>query len=61
MAKDDHAEPNPAEAPAPEPVPDEGWSEEGRRWYEELKEEEGSIAPWLSLEWTGQRMRVRRG
>lgn len=37
------------------------WSEQGRRWYEELKEEEATIAPWLSLEWTGERMRVRRG
>ncbi len=39
----------------------EGWSEKGRRWYEEMKEEEASIAPWLSLEWTGEWMRVRRG
>lgn len=39
----------------------QGWSEEGRRWYEELKAEESTIAPWLSLEWTGERMRVRRG
>ncbi|MGI5835708.1 MAG: hypothetical protein ACOX87_04340 [Chloroflexota bacterium] len=38
-----------------------GWSEQARRWYEELKEQETAIAPWLSLEWTGERMRVRRG
>lgn len=39
----------------------EGLSERARRWYEELKEEESAIAPWLGLEWTGERMRVRRG
>ncbi len=42
-------------------TPDAGWTERGRQWHEELKEEEGNIAPWLNLEWTGQEMRVERG
>ncbi|MGE5620646.1 MAG: hypothetical protein ACM3US_15470 [Sphingomonadaceae bacterium] len=61
MTNRDREEPNPADSPTPEPASEGGWSEEGRRWYEELTEEEGTIAPWLSFEWTGEQMRVRRG
>lgn len=43
------------------PDPHEGFSETARRWHEELKQEEGSIAPWLNLEWTGEDMDVKRG
>ncbi len=52
--------PTPAADPGPA-ASEEGFSEEGRRWYEELKDEEESLAPWLNLEWTGKQMKVRRG
>lgn len=43
------------------PDPHEGFSETARRWHEELKQEEDSIAPWLNLEWTGENMDAKRG
>ena len=42
-------------------TPDDGFGESARRWHEELKQQEGSIAPWLNLEWTGEDMDVKRG
>lgn len=46
---------------SPSTPPDGRWREDAYQWYSELKGEEHAIAPWLSLEWTGERMRVRRG
>ncbi len=46
---------------APDPLESALWREDALRWYLELREDEQVIAPWLSLEWTGERMRVRRG
>ncbi|HEX2987119.1 MAG TPA: hypothetical protein VHS06_03000 [Chloroflexota bacterium] len=46
----------------PEPSSDSSaWSEEAKGWYEELKTQEDDLAPWLSVEWTGEEMKVNRG
>ncbi len=47
--------------PTPPAEAEGEWSEEGRRWYQELKGEEDSLAPWLNWEWTGDQMKARRG
>ena len=50
----------PQEADAPDPLDSDLWRDDARDWYLELKQDESVIAPWLSLEWTGERMRARR-
>jgi len=40
---------------------EKSWGELGRRWYEELKAEEGVLAPWIHWEWNGERLKPRRG
>jgi hypothetical protein len=37
------------------------WSEEAIKWHAELKAQEDKLAPWLSVEWTGEQMKVNRG
>jgi hypothetical protein len=48
------------EGSAPGTNQDGKWREDARQWYEELKGDEFTIAPWLNFEWTGERMRIRR-
>ncbi len=43
-----------------DPLQSAHWRDDALQWYLELKQDENVIAPWLSLEWTGDRMRVRR-